>query len=815
VLGPLQQTRAASPALPTPPRVRYRPRKPINWRKVGLAIGIPALIAGVAVAAWHFLPRQPLPPEKSGTILDRATAGTNLTFNDGTPGRQTLVLSTGNDIWEISTRESIYHGPILGYIFSPDGRVVLAQANDSASLYDWKSEKRTMLENPAPQWVSISGGGGFANIYGSAAFSNSGSLIAGARPNGSLHLLDTTTGKVVHTLREGGNLISNYGDEKQTCKVHRLAFSSDDTVLAFGEGNGNISLWNTKTGDLLATLSDQDRQPCDGTAPQSLDPFSEVLSLEFSPSGRLLASQDSYGVVRVWQVSAHNVVYTLPFMLLPAGVLVRFSPDGQFLVASGGFVLNGEAYKMYLVWNAASGRLLRAFSSPGPGAFAFLPNGNLVTAQVLNSRVKVENWALRSRFRIPFVSSTKENVGPSDSVLLQAYEEQAMQTLKLFQSNTGRYMSGLGKGSFPQTAKDLVSNRQTFHEQQQGYRYVYSPGPRDDQGRITSYVLSARPLLYQQTGTRSFLVDQTGQVHTTEEAREATASDPIFRSIQDAIQTASNAQPNRTLVSTPSGRVTSEAVQGKAENQSQVTSREFTLSEEYGATEVIQFPLTQPSKVVLEALWEGNVVSSSEPGRPRHPTRPLELALILNGPGLGYASARRDGPSPLRLEYQLTAQDPARGEAWKASIINFSKVGPVRGSLRVTIAPATHASQRTPPVISQTPVLSPLQTGVDPNLTKWLTSEEYQQEFNSQMARRYYPPKVEGRLNGGQEQYRSEWEPFPPEPFEFASFIHMNAEDYEQKNQFYVANHFSLHSLTKFVDASGITRYQATWVKRD
>jgi WD40 repeat protein len=484
-----------------------------------------------------------MPPEGIGTILDRATAGTDLTFNDGTPGRQTLMLSTGNDIWEISTRESVYHGPPLGYIFSPDGKVVLAQTNGSASLYNWRSKKRTMLENPAPQWVSMSGGGGFANIYGLAAFSNSGNLIAGARPNGSLYLLDTNTGKVVHTLREGGNAIFSYRgiDEHVTCIVRRLAFSSDDTVLASGEVNGNISLWNTKTGDLLATLSDQDRQPCDGTTPQALDPFSEVLSLDFSPSGRLLASQDSYGVVRVWQVSSHNVVYSLPFILQPSKVLVRFSPDGQFLVSSGGFFLKGEAYhQMYLVWNAASGRLLRAFSSSAPGGFAFLSNGNLVIAQVSNGRVKVESWALRSRLRIPFVSSAKENVGPTDSGLLQAYEEQAMQTLELFQSNAGRYMSGLGKGGFPQTledtAKDLVSNRQVFREQKQGYRYVYSPGPGDDQGRITSYVLSARPLLYQQTGTRSFRVDQTGQVHATEEGREATRVDAVFRSLKDATE---------------------------------------------------------------------------------------------------------------------------------------------------------------------------------------------------------------------------------------------------------------------------------------
>jgi hypothetical protein len=112
-----------------------------------------------------------------------------------------------------------------------------------------------------------------------------------------------------------------------------------------------------------------------------------------------------------------------------------------------------------------------------------------------------------------------------------------------------------------------------------------------------------------------------------------------------------------------------------------IISKTFALSEVFGAREVIQFQVTQPGKIALDAFWGGNT----------------RLALILNGPGKVGAYARKDGTSPLGLEYQETAQDLNRGDQWRASIVNFSRVGPITGTLRVTI-PATTSGAPIPPV---------------------------------------------------------------------------------------------------------------------
>jgi len=59
-----------------------------------------------------------------------------------------------------------------------------------------------------------------------------------------------------------------------------------------------------------------------------------------------------------------------------------------------------------------------------------------------------------------------------------------------------------------------------------GYIFTLAPGPVDAQGRVTSYVVTARPKKYGKSTTRSFFSDQTGVIRSTTENRIPTAQDP-------------------------------------------------------------------------------------------------------------------------------------------------------------------------------------------------------------------------------------------------------------------------------------------------
>jgi hypothetical protein len=64
------------------------------------------------------------------------------------------------------------------------------------------------------------------------------------------------------------------------------------------------------------------------------------------------------------------------------------------------------------------------------------------------------------------------------------------------------------------------------HISKDGYRITYIPGAAGD-GKITSYVLSARPIEFGKSATKSFLMDERGVIHVTAEDRAATTDDTV------------------------------------------------------------------------------------------------------------------------------------------------------------------------------------------------------------------------------------------------------------------------------------------------
>lgn len=60
--------------------------------------------------------------------------------------------------------------------------------------------------------------------------------------------------------------------------------------------------------------------------------------------------------------------------------------------------------------------------------------------------------------------------------------------------------------------------------QKSGYIFTYTPGKAD--GDLLPYAITARPMTFGKTGTRSFFTDETGVIRQTKEGRAATKDDP-------------------------------------------------------------------------------------------------------------------------------------------------------------------------------------------------------------------------------------------------------------------------------------------------
>jgi WD40 repeat protein len=238
-----------------------------------------------------------------------------------------LDAATGKERFSLeSVPESVLSKPWrdhYGVAFSPDGKTVAA-ANSGRMLILWDvaTRKNTRNLDLATQstWNRMGPGMGYC-----LAFSPDGKTLAGGDSYG-INLWDVPSGKLT------ANLTGHVIDPKKgnTATVFSVAFSPDGKTLASGGADGTVKLWDLASGKCTATL-----------AGHSVDVV--IRSVAFSRDGKLLASAGGVygdettgkGEIRVWDVAGGQVIHRFPQETGQA-ISVAFSPNGRLLASGNG-----------------------------------------------------------------------------------------------------------------------------------------------------------------------------------------------------------------------------------------------------------------------------------------------------------------------------------------------------------------------------------------------------------------------------------------------------------------------------------------------
>jgi len=222
----------------------------------------------------------------------------------------------------------------------------------------------------------------------SLAVSPDGRLLAAGDKDGHIMVWEISSGSL---------LFKKYAHR---FSVWTVAFSPDGTLLASGAFDGTVRLWDTGSWIEVGLLIE----------PRLVDAETKdrahmgwVRCVAFSPDSRTIATSGCDGYVRVWDVDTLRLRQDA----IQAGInvyFVAFSPDGRYL----GCVTNPGEIRLYRTDTWEEAMRLRAGRISSVYAMAFSPDGATVFVGGFSNKVEV--WDLGARAMLT------EHVGHTDSI---------------------------------------------------------------------------------------------------------------------------------------------------------------------------------------------------------------------------------------------------------------------------------------------------------------------------------------------------------------------------------------------------------------
>jgi WD40 repeat protein len=256
------------------------------------------------------------------------------------------IIASGGEqalkLWDVeSGRELKTFSGCLSLVktvaFTKDGTKVVGGCTDAITVWDVRSG--TMLHRLR---------GPFLGLDSSFALHPTGETVAVVGKDNNIFLREIATERDVRSFKG------------HTAHIYLLQFNADGSVLASGDKEGSVWLWDVASGRELNHLQ--------------LDSY--VTALAFSADGKTLATSAGVRPIKLWDVATGKELRTLT----EAGTSVQsiaFSPDGKLMAAVG--------YDQIFLFEAETGRFVKKLMDlseidPGLQRVAFSPQGDVIGA---------------------------------------------------------------------------------------------------------------------------------------------------------------------------------------------------------------------------------------------------------------------------------------------------------------------------------------------------------------------------------------------------------------------------------------------------
>ena len=225
------------------------------------------------------------------------------------------------------------------------------------------------------------------------------------------------------------------GKEIRLLKIHReigvdkTALSPDLKLLTspkYSREYHGIRLWDTHTGKIKTTLEGHTQR---------------VISVAFSPDGKMLACSELDGVIRLWNINTgkHRQIRT-PHKSVSK---VMFSPDGRTLVSSR----RENRQKDIRLWDVATGEFkARLEDTTGTNNIVFNPDGTILYGA---SRNDIRLWdpdtgKIKVRLDVASFYTTPPLFSPDGQTIATANKKDY--TVQLWDPQTGQLKNTLPIG---------------------------------------------------------------------------------------------------------------------------------------------------------------------------------------------------------------------------------------------------------------------------------------------------------------------------------------------------------------------------------